>query len=124
MNDGGDGRADAGDTIAYTYEVTNTGNQTLTSLDVTDSFTAPGDLANLSAIICAAIPQGGTMLPGETTTCTATYTLDQDDIDNERVDNVADADANDPNGGNVNDDDPETVLLPQNPGIDIVKTGR
>ena len=42
-----DGNADAGETITYTYEVENTGNQTLTALDVSDSFTLPALSANL-----------------------------------------------------------------------------
>ena len=104
----------------------NTGNVTLDNLAVTDEFETAGLVgsnANLGPITCSLIPQGGTLDPGDTTTCTATYTLDQDDVDNGELINVADADADDPDGNNVNDDDGETVNLPQDPKIQILKSG-
>ena len=55
-----------GDTITYSYFVTNEGNVTLSSLSVTDPHTG------LGTITCAAIAQGESMLPGGSTTCTAT----------------------------------------------------
>ena len=114
------------ETVTYTYEVENTGNVTLDNLAVTDEFETAGLVgsnANLGPITCSLIPQGGTLDPGDTTTCTATYTLDQDDVDNGELINVADADADDPDGNNVNDDDGETVNLPQDPKIQILKSG-
>ena len=60
---------------------------------------------------------------GASTTCTATYTLDQDDVDNEQVDNLATADTDDPNGDPVTDTDTETVTLPAAPSIEILKSG-
>ena len=71
----------AGETIDYTYDVENTGSTTLSGLAVTDLFTAPALNANLGPITCAPIAQGGTLLPGDTTQCTATYTLLQADVD-------------------------------------------
>ena len=54
----------AGDTIDYTFLVANTGNVTLTSVGVSDP--------KVGTVSCPA----STLLPGESMTCTATYTAD------------------------------------------------
>ena len=80
----GDGAAQPGETVTYTYVVTNTGNVTLTDLNVGDTFEGEGLIgqnSNLGLITCADLAQGGTLGPGDHTTCTATYTLDQVDIE-------------------------------------------
>ena len=85
---------------------------TLTGVTVTDpsvTVTCPAGTATLD--------------PGETKTCTATYAISQADIDAGQVDNTADADATAPQGQAVNDEDSETVLVPQVATISIVKTG-
>jgi len=64
----GDGYADVGETITYTYTVTNDGELDLTNVDVTDSLGI--------AVTCAA----DTLAPGESTTCTASYPVTQSDI--------------------------------------------
>ncbi len=74
-----------GDTITYTYDVENTGNVTLTNLQVTDPH------SGLSAISCSLIAQGGTMAPGDTTQCSATYTVTQADVDAGQIDNTGTA---------------------------------
>ena len=92
----------AGDVLTYTYTVTNNGNVTMTTLALTDvhnnAATATGDL---SAIVCDTITQGAvagttttdTVLPatndnsiislgvGDSVTCTASYTVEQADVD-------------------------------------------
>src|SRR5262249_26244264 len=63
-----------GDVISYSIEVTNTGNQTLTGVAITDA----GVDAELGT--CApAIP--ATLAPGASQVCTATHTVTQSDID-------------------------------------------
>jgi uncharacterized repeat protein (TIGR01451 family) len=64
-----------GQTITYSFLVTNTGNVTLTAITVADTQTAPaGALA--SGPTCPAT----TLDPGQTVTCTATYVVTQADL--------------------------------------------
>ena len=74
-----DNRADVGDTIDYTFDVTNTGAVTLNRLAVDDPRTGP--------VSCPV----ATLAPGASTTCTAQLTITQDEVDAGRVDNVATA---------------------------------
>lgn len=84
LDDGGDGVAHAGDKIHYTLQVSNVGNVTLTAVGISDP-----DLL----VLCP----GGNPIPSlaveSSATCTATYTLTQDDIDASRHDNTATADS-------------------------------
>ena len=75
-------RADAGDQIEYGFKITNDGNVTLTSVDLKDALAGLG--------LDPAVTCGGktTLLPGESTTCTATYTITQADIDAGTVHNT------------------------------------
>ena len=138
LNDGGDGRADAGDTITYSYTVTNTGNQTLFDLAVSETgFAGAGsapvptyasggaDLGGDAAVIDLA-PGGGAVV------FTGTYTLTQDDLDAGSVTNQATASGTDPDGAQVSDlsdddsaasgaDDPTVTPLPGAGALDVQK---
>jgi hypothetical protein len=57
-----DGVLGAGDRIDYEFELTNTGSVTLTNLGVDDTL--------VGAVACGVT----TLAPGESTTCTASYT--------------------------------------------------
>lgn len=74
-----------GQTITYSFKVTNTGSTTLTSLTVTDNM--PG----LSAISCP--PNGNnvipTLAPGASVTCTATYVVTALNIKQGSIENAA-----------------------------------
>ncbi|UCH26702.1 MAG: DUF11 domain-containing protein, partial [Trueperaceae bacterium] len=107
----GDGDADAGETIDYEFLVSNDGNVTLTNISVTDPL--------VSEISCPSGNPISLLAPGASESCTGSYTLSQDDVDAGERDNTAtaDSDQTDP----VSDD--ETVVLPQNPSIAIVKSG-
>ncbi|MDB4512033.1 C25 family cysteine peptidase [Arenicella sp.] len=108
---GGDGIVDVGDTITYTYEVANTGNITVFNIAITeDPLQFTGDPLFLTA---PAYLSGGGDLdngagtatdinPAETVTFTATYTIQQADIDRGSVVNSATADGESV-GGPVDD---------------------
>ena len=70
----------AGDIINYSYQVTNSGNVTLT-----DPITVTDDKATVT---CPDLPVGG-LVPGASITCTATYTITDADIVAQSVINTA-----------------------------------
>ena len=70
-----------GQTIDYSYKVTNTGNVNLTSVGVTDP------MLGLSPISCGST----TLAVGASETCTATYTTTQTDVDNGSINNTGTA---------------------------------
>ncbi len=107
----GSGRQDAGDTITYTFTVTNTGAQTLSDVAVRD------ELVGSTALACAS-----TLAPGASATCAADLVLTQADIDRGRVDNTADATATTPAGGSVSADASAAVVLTPATGLDLTKT--
>ena len=99
VNDGGDGHADPGDTISYVITVTNNGNVTLKNVTLTDPLVVPGapsltgDVAPLNDSIDTAAADWDTLAPGDTLTYNAVYTLTQTDVDANRVQNTATANA-------------------------------
>lgn len=88
--------ANVGDTVTYTYRVTNTGGGTLSDITLVDDK-------------LGAIPLGTTTLgPGESITVTANYTVQTADLPGPVV-NVATATGNDSAGNTVTDEAQETV---------------
>jgi len=99
-----------GDIVTYEYIVTNTGNTTITApVTVTDNL--------ISAVSCPALPAGG-LLPGNTLTCNATYSVTQADLDAGTVTNLASAS----DGTTTSPIASETIPADQSPGLDIEKT--
>jgi len=103
-----------GDTLNYSYKLTNDGNVTLyppysvNDNKATDE-SCPGTPASLA--------------PGEYVTCSASYTVDQADLDNGSVTNQATASAKDPDDQTVNSNqDEETVPAVQNFSLTLLKT--
>ncbi|MCB0135966.1 MAG: DUF11 domain-containing protein, partial [Caldilineaceae bacterium] len=96
----GDGKADAGDVLAYTYVVTNTGNVTLRNVAVTDAHDGAGAALSIAVPTSVTTDNGtsaaGTLNdssdtitgdgnwdklgPGDVITFTATYTVVAADI--------------------------------------------
>ena len=105
-----------GDVLGYSITATNNGNVTLTGVDVTD--TAPG--AGAFALDCSGLP--ATLPPGADGTCTATYSVTQQDLDDGFVTNVAAVDAVGPAGAVSAPDAEATSTVVTQPGLSIVKT--
>ena len=117
--------ANLGESIAYTFEVTNQGNVSLSSVNVTDALVGTinfvsGDTNN-DAILDIS----------ETWLYNGLYTITQTDIDSGEVVNTATASGvdsfsttvSDISGASVEDDTPTQTPLCQNPAIGLVKTG-
>ncbi|WP_442934204.1 DUF7507 domain-containing protein [Micromonospora sp. CPCC 205539] len=110
-----------GQQVPYLFHVVNTGGRTLTSVNVTDVQAPPSSNANLGPITCAAT----VLAPGAQTSCTATYTVTQADLDNDGVTDTATAHGTPPGGGGPIDSPPSTLTIPESglvASIDIVKT--
>ena len=150
-DDDGTPGVSAGDTITYTYVVTNTSSiVNVLNVNVTESGVAP-DFTGTGIPPVPALSSGGSDLDsgnltatdlavGDTVTFTASYILTQADIDAGMVDNSAEADATDPAGNDLTDvsddgtggsgtngtgagnDDPTSVLFGQVPAIEVVKS--
>ncbi|MFI0939648.1 hypothetical protein [Streptomyces sp. NPDC021020] len=85
----------AGQQVTYSFHVTNTGNTALHGLHITeDFFGGTGGPLDISCPV-------DTLASGSGTTCTATYTVTQADIDAGSVANTATAGALDPGGADV-----------------------
>jgi uncharacterized repeat protein (TIGR01451 family) len=109
----------AGDVIGYAFLVTNTGNVTLTGVKVTDTAAPPSDPAGLSPVTCP----DTTLAPGASTTCTASYTVTQADVDNGSVVDSAAASGTPPSGAPVTSPpSAASVPVPAGPAINIVKS--
>ncbi|QTF72462.1 DUF7507 domain-containing protein [Arthrobacter woluwensis] len=110
----------AGETVTYSFVVTNTGNITLTDVEVAEGeFSGSG---KMSGIEC---PQGAKSLaPGESVTCTATYQVTQADVDRGSVQNSATATGTPPGNGTPVTSEPSEVKIPQDPkpGISLLKS--
>ncbi|WP_367714544.1 hypothetical protein AB2N04_11000 [Nitratireductor sp. GISD-1A_MAKvit] len=114
----GNGFADAGETVNYIFTVTNTGNVTLTDVEVTD------DKATVSGSPIARLEPG----VSDSTSVTGVYTIAQQDIDSGSFENVASATGKDPKGEDVTaqsrptDGEPgDTTLITfePNPAIEV-----
>ena len=94
-----DGFDGTGESILYSYKVTNTGTVTLSgTLEIDDDKIASADIS------CPAVPGGG-IAPGAFLTCTGSYTTVQADVDAGKVTNEATATL----GGVTSDSDSVTV---------------
>ncbi len=104
----------AGETIDYSFEVTNSGNVTLRDVRVHDT-----GLPGLSAISCP----DRTLAAGASQTCTATYVTTAADVDAGSVTNHATAHGDPPTGPPVVSAPSEaTITAIQSPAITVVKS--
>ncbi len=130
---GPDSVASVGDIITYQITVTNIGNVTISDTSVSDPVVAPlvyaaGDDPDADNDI-------NMLAPGDSAVVTATYTLDQDDVNLGSVTNTAQASGFDPNGDPVSDtsdsadpndgaggDDPTVTDFGRTPMMTLVKS--
>jgi len=119
QNPGVDGILHAGDTITYTYTVSNEG--TVTALDITVAENV-GDFTGNGVLPTPAYLSGGTFeggnagdrdiaVGGAPIIFEATYTVVQGDIDDGDIANQATASADTPSGGTVTDESDESGTL-------------
>ena len=105
-----------GVTITYTFVATNIGNVTLANPTVSDP------MKGLSSLSCPDLIPGFTLAPGQSLTCTATYTTTQADVDAGGVFNTAVATGTGPQGQSPSDTDTVDVVSVENPAITLVKS--
>jgi uncharacterized repeat protein (TIGR01451 family) len=108
---------DVGDTIAYSYKVTNTGNVDLQSVSVTD--------ATMGPVTCPT-PAAPGLAPGSSLTCTAAqpYTVTQANVDAGKVLDSATATGTGPSGGVGPPSAPSTVTTPTVPPAPSVQVAK
>lgn len=112
-----DGAPFAGDEVEYTFVVQNTGNVTVTDLEIDDR------LPGLSPVRFDGWPaEAGELAPGQSVTATAVYALRQGDIDAGSVTNTATVTALGLRGGIARDDDAAAVALAPAPRLELLKT--
>jgi uncharacterized repeat protein (TIGR01451 family) len=127
-NDGGDGTDDPGDTISYTFTVTNSGIVSLSNIVLSDprvTLSAPilTDNGTSGDSSDGVISAGWDVLgPEDTLTYTATYILLASDVETGRVINTATATATSSTGSPVTGSDTETTPLDVVSTLSIAKT--
>jgi len=117
-----DGSSDVSvkDVLTYQFVAQNTGNVILTNVMVSDP------LDGLSVLGCDPV-LGSDLAPNATMTCTADYTVTQENVDAGEILNRAEARAEGPGGDptdptdDITGSDSEAVAVPQKPGITITK---
>lgn len=114
--------AEPGQQIAYTIEVANTGNVTLSDVVLSDTFVdGNGDPVEITPVLASGDGgTGGLLEVGETWVFEATYTLEQSDIDSGLLRNSATVRATDPSGVERSEtiDAPVEVALGQEAGLE------
>ena len=109
----GNGVADVGETIVYSFDVTNTGNTTLLGVNVVDD--------RVTGILPASVD----IVPGDSETFTAApYVVTQADVDAGEVLNSAFARGQVPNGPEVFSPEDEDIVevVEADPSLEVAKT--
>ncbi len=109
----------AGETITYTFVITNTGNVTITDAGVVE-----GDFSGTGPLPDPTCASTAPLAPGDQLVCTTTYTVTQEDIDAASVVNTATATGTAPGGVQPPTSPASTVTVPEpaNPGLALVKS--
>ena len=107
--------ANSGDTITYAFTVTNTGNVTLTNINLTEDV---GGITIIGDPIVSLAPGAS-----NSTSFTGSYVLTQADVDAGTFSNTATVTGTPPTGSDVTDPDDDTQTITPVPSINLVKTG-
>ncbi|KKI22349.1 MULTISPECIES: DUF7507 domain-containing protein [unclassified Leucobacter] len=108
----GSGRIDAGDTVAYTFTIRNTGDVSLTGAAITDPMLG-------GAVACPQLP--ASLAPGGEVACApVAYTLTQQDLDRGTVHNEASVVAQSARG-TADDDAEANVTIPAVDAVSLRK---
>ncbi len=110
---------EAGDMLTYRITATNTGNQTLSAVSITDGM--------IPALNCTyqgtAAPANVTLAPTEALICEGSYTVAQSDVDAQELVNMADAMGQSPQGVNVIDNaQVPAPIAAADPALEVIKT--
>jgi fimbrial isopeptide formation D2 family protein/uncharacterized repeat protein (TIGR01451 family) len=101
-----EGIEEAGQEIEFRFRVTNTGNVTVSDVDVAEeTFSGTGELSDITCDV-------DRLLPGQRVDCLATYETTQDDVDAGAITNTASASALPPGPAGRVQADPSAVTLP------------
>ena len=103
----------AGATITYDLVAENTGNVTLTGVQISEGLSGSSVVGSCPA---------ATLAPGETTSCQFAYTATQSDVDSGSLTNDASVVGTPPGGGTVSDSDAVTLSATAAPAITLTKT--
>ncbi|QIM19452.1 DUF11 domain-containing protein [Leucobacter coleopterorum] len=108
----------AGDPIEYSFLLTNTGTVPVSDIAIEElSFTGSADL---SEVVC---PDPASLEPGQSFTCTASYTASQEDLDRGSIDNTAVANGTGEAGDPVrSNEDSARVIGDQQPKLELEKS--
>ncbi|MEN2280515.1 gliding motility-associated C-terminal domain-containing protein [Algoriphagus sp. SE2] len=101
--------SNVGETITYTLEVRNSGNVTLTDVQIVDPLTNTNQTVSAS------------LAPNQTVSISETYTVTQQDIDRGSIVNTATATALDPAGQTQQTQDSFTATATQTPQLSFTK---
>ena len=116
---GTDSETTTGDTIVYTITIENTGNVTITDIDITDTMTdgAGQSLTRTSPSTFSTY----TLAPGVTEDIQATYTIEHSTADTGSISNTVSVDGTTPDGTMISDDidAPVVVLTDLSPSIEV-----
>ncbi len=116
LDPGGNGTADPGDFIDYTFVITNSGGVDLTSVAITDPL--------VGTITCPGGNPIASLAPAAMEICSGSYAITQADIDNGVVNNTAQADGEcSASNCPVSASDSHMQTIPRNGRLLLVKDG-